>query len=103
LIVSPSHFAQYIEGEEASLERVMASIRRDERHTDLVVWEPVQLPTRRFPNWRMALFGPDERITRAMNPILAELNGTMPDPQRVEMLGLMQTLAKTYGRLADTL
>lgn len=101
LIVTRDHFAQYIEGEPASLAIVMNSICRDSRHSDLTIWDPPQLARRRFPSWRMAFFEPDDRISQTAVPILTHLNGTLPDRQRSEMLNLVQNLSDQQASSLD--
>lgn len=102
MIVASKWFAQYLEGEADALAEVMASIRLDRRHTDLCEWLPPQLAQRRFPNWRMVVFGPSEKINRKVEPILGHLNGTLPDRQKTEMIQLMNSLAHTRSKmLAD--
>ena len=57
LIFTGTHFAQLIEGPKASIDALMTSIVRDDRHTRLRVVERIEIAGRRFPDWQMAYQG----------------------------------------------
>jgi len=46
-------FLQFLEGSEAAVERLFASIEVDERHHDVVLVRRRTQPGRQFPNWTM--------------------------------------------------
>ena len=52
-------FVQYLEGTPHSLETLMQSIRRDPRHTNLVVLAESELKSRYFQGWKMGFANPD--------------------------------------------
>jgi Sensors of blue-light using FAD len=93
LIVAPDHFGQYLEGEGDAVDAVMASICRDQRHDRVVVLPTPQLGYRRFPNWRMAWFGPDAETTKAIQPILDTIDATSADERAAELLRIMEDLS----------
>ena len=71
LVFTGTHFAQVIEGEEAAVSGLIASIARDNRHAHLNIVTRDPLTTRRFPDWSMAYNGPSQfvsrHVTRLMN------------------------------------
>lgn len=62
LMFTHQHFAQYIEGPEAGLADVMASIRRDSRHSEITIVASRRQSARRFSDWDMAYAGPSDLI-----------------------------------------
>jgi hypothetical protein len=58
LIFAESHFAQMLEGPQAAVEELMASIRRDPRHRNVRVLREGPVPERRFTRWSLAYYGP---------------------------------------------
>jgi hypothetical protein len=58
LIFTETHFAQFLEGPEAGVDALMASIARDPRHTDLQIMFRRPTDERRFPTWSLAYAGP---------------------------------------------
>lgn len=63
LVFTGTHFAQVIEGEEAAISKLVASIARDQRHAhvNIVIRDP--LTARRFPDWSMAYNGPSKYVS----------------------------------------
>lgn len=57
LVHTGSDFAQVLEGPEAEVSRVMASILIDPRHDRVSIIRRDQIEERSFPNWGMALIG----------------------------------------------
>lgn len=55
VLYDDSRFFQWLEGPPDGVERVMASIRQDPRHTDLEVLAARESPARRFQGWDMKL------------------------------------------------
>jgi Sensors of blue-light using FAD len=101
LIVTPVFFAQYIEGEPDALRELMASIREDPRHGNLVMLDVPFFDYRRFPSWRMSMFGPDERISQITHPVLTHMNGALPPEQMNEVLAIIEnfSLEEAHRRL----
>jgi hypothetical protein len=59
LVFTETHFAQYLEGPEASIDALAASIRRDPRHMDLrVIFRRPLGGERQFGTWTLAYAGP---------------------------------------------
>lgn len=60
LLLRGGMFVQFLEGTAEDIDQLLASIRRDERHTDVkvIIEEPVD--RRRFPDWRMGFRRPRE-------------------------------------------
>ena len=63
LVFTERHWAQNLEGEEAALDELMASIRGDWRHTNLDVVYRQPIAARRFPTWTMAYAGPSTFVS----------------------------------------
>lgn len=60
LLLRGGMFVQFLEGPAEEIDQLLASIRRDERHTavKVIIEEPVD--RRRFPDWRMGFREPRE-------------------------------------------
>jgi hypothetical protein len=58
LIFNQGLFAQILEGDEAAVLDIFESIKRDPRHTDIVLWPFQSYEERRFKSWSMAFVGP---------------------------------------------
>ena len=58
LIFNEGMFAQILEGGEAQVRDIFESIKRDPRHTNIVVLPLKQYEKRRFESWSMAFVGP---------------------------------------------
>lgn len=71
LISTETAFAQVLEGSADMVEEVMASIRRDTRHTDLRVVSDQEIKERRFPSWSMAYSGRSQYVQRLVDPLRA--------------------------------
>lgn len=54
LVASPDVFAQVLEGERVAVSDLFARIRRDPRHTDVVLLDMCEVAERRFARWSMA-------------------------------------------------
>ena len=53
LLYDRGYFFQWIEGFDEPLGKVWNSIRRDPRHTDVIVFADQPIPTRLFDQWNM--------------------------------------------------
>lgn len=62
-------YMQYLEGEEAAIERVMAAIIRDQRHCNLTVLEFRFIAARAFPTWSMAMLHWNRHIEATLGPL----------------------------------
>jgi hypothetical protein len=72
-------YMQYLEGEEAAIECVMAGIAVDRRHANLVVLEYRFIAMRAFAEWSMALITSNEEIREVLGPLAdMGLNGIQP-------------------------
>ncbi|BDG74018.1 BLUF domain-containing protein [Roseomonas fluvialis] len=63
VLYDSSHFFQWLEGPPAGVERVMESIRNDNRHRDLEILTKGAAPQRRFDGWDMKLAAPGASAT----------------------------------------
>jgi methanogenic corrinoid protein MtbC1 len=63
-------FFQWLEGPADSVGRVMSSIRRDPRHTDIEVLNDAAVPARRFSDWSMKLATPGSMAAAASPDVL---------------------------------
>jgi phytoene dehydrogenase-like protein len=69
LVFTERHFAQYFEGPRASIDELMASIRRDPRHCEVQVVLDREVPARRFGAWAMAYAGPSTFVAGNVLPL----------------------------------
>jgi len=90
LIATPMLFTQYLEGEQAALDAVMASIRADPRHCDL---REVALPAiehRRCPAWRMTTFEPGSFVSRHLEPAIERFHADPTQRNLTHILRFME-------------
>ncbi len=57
LVFTEEHFAQTIEGPVAAVRAIMESIRRDSRHSSIVMLHDGPIPRRRYSRWSLAYHG----------------------------------------------
>ena len=69
LIFADGHFAQALEGEEASVDLLMRAIFRDDRHRSVTVVRREQIAKRRFEPWSMAYAGVATYISRPIESL----------------------------------
>lgn len=85
-------YMQYLEGDEAAIECVMANIAADPRHANLTVLEYRFIAARAFPQWSMALLGWDEQVRAVLGPLAdMGLNGI----QAAEAAPVFRALTRT--------
>ena len=70
LLFTGQYFAQVLEGTDAMLDTIMASILRDERHRQILVVVRDPIAQRRFADWSLAYFGPSEFVSRHVTRLL---------------------------------
>lgn len=76
LVFTGKDFAQLIEGRRASVDRLMADIRADTRHSDIVVLRAAEESARRFAAWSLAYGGFSPLIAAIVDRSrLAAMNG----------------------------
>ncbi len=78
LLFTGRHFAQVIEGDSASIDRLMAKISIDPRHDKIRTVARTPLAERLFGDWSMAYFGPSQFVSRQVTRLLS-------DPSPVEL------------------
>lgn len=99
LIVTPDYFTQFLEGEKTAVESVMASIRADARHTEILetrtepMFESVQ-----FPVWRMACFSPGSSVSRHLVPLLERNHKAMSLTEASDLIAFMRDVAPEFPR-----
>lgn len=59
LLYANNHFLQVLEGPEAAVRRLFATIQEDPRHTNIKALLKTHATERTFPDWRMSLDRPD--------------------------------------------
>lgn len=80
LIFTETRFAQIVEGPSAAIDRLLARLRSDNRHSDIHVLLREQIQRRQFTDWSMAYAGPSVLIAHAVSkPIYDIMRGTKPD------------------------
>jgi hypothetical protein len=72
LIFSGLHFAQFLEGPEASLEIMKTSICRDDRHTGVLTLQAHPIEQRRYRRWALAYSGRATAIDNVLSDALRE-------------------------------
>lgn len=94
LMFTEEHFAHFIEGDETSVADLMASIKRDLRHTDVNVIETLQRPSRLFPEWPLAYAGPEACPLGLVEPLLTRQPGEARDASVERLIYLGRQVAK---------
>lgn len=94
LISTRANFAQLLEGPTAAIDALMESIRRDPRHSEVMVVSAGPIARRQFATWSLAYAGPATYVAAALEPLLAE--GASNYDIRV-LLRLMREFARKYG------
>lgn len=79
LLFTGTHFAQILEGPEASLDAMMHSLQADDRHENIIVIERSAIDIRRFADWQMAYYGPSQFVSRHVTRLL---NSASPKEQQ---------------------
>ena len=79
LLFTGTHFAQILEGPEASLDAMMHLLQADDRHENIIVIERSAIGIRRFADWQMAYFGPSQFVSRHVTRLL---NGASASDQQ---------------------
>ena len=75
LIFSGRHFAQFLEGLDAGLETMKASILRDQRHRGVVTLQSQSTERRTYGRWSLAYSGHATFIDRVLSEALREHDG----------------------------
>ena len=81
---TPDYYVQILEGEADPVHEIMASIERDNRHTDVVILEESIISERSFSSWSMAFCGDSASVAGQIEAIL--LAQSPPDPLMVYRL-----------------
>ncbi|KKC23938.1 BLUF domain-containing protein [Sphingomonas sp. SRS2] len=93
LYTEDQRFAQALEGDVGSVNDVMASIRRDARHTQIVMLYDGPMQGRYFPDWSLAYQGNAPAIDQAIRS--AEYEVALPSTRALsELLGMMVRLVR---------
>ncbi len=97
LVVSGEAFAQVLEGEEAVVRDLYATIEQDARHDDLAVLEERVVPGRTFGRWAMAEVSADggadiRLVSNAQKGVIVAVRGTdsTVTPAQEEVLASMR-------------
>ena len=75
LIFTGKHFAQYLEGPAPALDQLMASIRAEERHEDVITVASGESAERRFAAWTLCYAGPSTFAGRTVTAALMTATG----------------------------
>lgn len=96
LLFTGTRFAQILEGEAVEVHRLLANIRMDSRHADVVVLQEWPIQERLFQGWALAYAGPSDYVERVMSkPLDAVRQGARPDVG--QLVRLMVQFAATDG------
>lgn len=100
LIVTPDYFTQFLEGEAASLECVMSSIRADPRHADIFETRTAPMfDSIQFPAWRMACFSPSSFVSRHLAPILERHHREISLSDALDFIVFMRNIGPDFPSL----
>lgn len=95
LIFTGTHFAQLIEGEEAAISTLIASILRDPRHSSVNILFRGRETVRRFPDWSLAYNGKSQFVSRHVSEAFASTTG----PKRLRTGGSLTDLLSEFARI----
>lgn len=94
LLYTGTRFAQLLEGEEAAVLRIMASIARDDRHCDVVTLHQGPADGRRFSDWSLVYVGHSTFASGIVERALAEQDAADGFALR-SLIRLLQELARS--------
>ncbi len=80
MLCDNDRFFQWLEGPPDSVARIMHSIQRDSRHTEIEILADQTAPARSFGNWSMRLAGRDLTGSDALEPPRAVVEGLRERP-----------------------
>lgn len=94
LVFTEARFAQILEGPRSSLDELMLSISRDQRHQDVDVLCVETVQARSFSEWSLAYSGPSLYVDRHIKPLLGDLVAQEQNAAYTQrLLQLMQGLS----------
>jgi len=96
LIYTEVHFAQVLEGPRAAVHKLMQSIGRDRRHSDVTVVSQHRIRNRRFGSWSMAYNGPSPYLDRHVKPLVA--GSYLPRQGEETVERLFSNIKRLYDR-----
>ena len=94
LVFTEQHFAQNIEGSDASVDILMESIMRDPRHREVQTIYRETLPARRFEAWTMAYAGPSTFVAGNVLPLTDPLPAAARRKASERLITLMRQFAE---------
>jgi hypothetical protein len=95
LLFTHQHFAQYLEGPEAGVADLMASIRRDPRHTEIEIVASRRRDSRRFGDWDMGYAGPSELVSLPVEAVFGTGSHGATSLSAERLVRLMLDLARS--------
>ena len=93
LLSTEERFAQYLEGPFECVRTLMASIKRDSRHRDLITLLDRPVSGRRFDGWSLAFAGPSNFVSRIITRSLLE-TGFKDEIALTRLIGLMEEFTR---------
>ena len=90
LVFTGAHFAQYLEGPQDTLDELLVSIQKDERHQDIRLYEILPVNERRFEGWSLAYAGPSLYVASQIDALL---EGRHAPTHASKLLRLMEGFA----------
>lgn len=94
LIFTERHFAQLLEGPQASIDELMDDIMVDPRHEQVTVIERAAIDGYRFMNWSLAYWGDAGFIDQKIAHILEKADKIRRTDQTGDLFALIQRLAQ---------
>ena len=93
LISTGQHFAQLLEGRQAAVEELMASISADPRHMKMKTLRVVE-EDRRFPDWALAYSGVAGLVDRYIAPLFSPLPEKETAHLAMRLVGIVEEFAR---------
>jgi hypothetical protein len=78
LVATPTFFAQILEGPEAHLAELMASIRRDQRHRSIMLVDLGGRARRDFADWSLAYSGEATHVSQTVGRLMEQQGFDFP-------------------------
>lgn len=97
LIYNGRQFCQVIEGAESAIDDLIARLRRDPRHSEIVIEDERTIAEREFPGWSMQLAEVSIDYLEARDNIIEQLPATLAPSVRARIVDLIGTISAPRG------
>ena len=93
LIYNGRHFCQLVEGVESAIDDLVARLRRDSRHSEIVIEDERTISEREFPGWSMQLAQVSIDFLEARENIIEQLPTELAPSVRAKIVELVGTIS----------